>query len=124
MGRTFLMANQLGDAPVRKKDKEMEQSNLDSGLVNPLQYGCEIILEKTTMEKVQDKSFPTDARIVKYVENGVEHIDLTRGKKMSNIFDMYYDRYGKDSVKAIDFGYGSVNPKMWGYKSPEKKKRK
>ena len=29
------MANQLGDAPVRKKDKEMEQSNLDSGLVNP-----------------------------------------------------------------------------------------
>ena len=78
----------------------------------------------TTMEKVKDKSFPTDARIVKYVEDGVEHIDLTRGKKMVNIFDMYYDRYGKDAVKAIDFGYGSVNPKMWGYKSPEKKKRK
>ena len=43
---------------------------------------------------------------------------------MVHIFDMYYDRYGKGAVKAIDFGYGSVNPKMWGYKAPEKKKRK
>ena len=118
------MANQLGDAPVRKKDQEMEQSNSDSGGVNPLKYGCEIILEKTTLEMVKDKSFPTDARIVKYVENGIEYMDLTRGKKMVNIFDMYYDRYGKGAVKAIDFGYGSVNPKMWGYKAPEKKKRK
>ena len=72
----LLMANQLGDAPVRKKDEEMEQLNTDSGAVNPLKYGCEIILEKTTMEKVKDKSFPTDARIVKYVENGVEHMGV------------------------------------------------
>ena len=118
------MANQLGDAPVRKKDQEMEQSNLDNGGVNPLKYGCEIILEKTTMEKVQDKSFPTDARIVKYVENGVEYIDLTRGKKMVNIFDMYYDKYGKGSVQRIEFGYGTVNPKLWGVKPKKDKKKK
>jgi|TARA_B100000035_G_C20845965_1_gene485222 hypothetical protein len=101
----------------QRKEEEMEG-------INPSKYGCEIILEKTTLEMVKDKSFPTDARIVKYVDNGVEYIDLTRGKKMVHIFDMYYDTYGRGAVKSIDFGYGSVNPKMWGYKAPEKKKRK
>ena len=108
------MANQLGDSPVRNKEEEMDRSNLDNTGLNPSTYGCEIILEKTTIDKVKDKSFPTDARIVKYVDNGIEYIDLTRGKKMVSIFDMYYDRYGPGAVKSIDFGYGSVNPKMWG----------
>ena len=30
----------------------------------------------------------------------------------------------KDSLKAIEWGYGTVNPGMWGYKNPEKKKRR
>ena len=41
---------------------------------------------------------------------------------MSNIFDMYYDRYG--NVKDIAYGHGSINPIQWGYKSPEKKKKR
>ncbi|HBY68290.1 MAG TPA: hypothetical protein DEG69_11360 [Flavobacteriaceae bacterium] len=118
------MASQLGDAPVRKTEEQMEQPNSNNEIIHPSKYGCEILLERTTMDKVKDKSFPTDARIVRYVIDGKEYIDLTRGKKMSSIFDMYYDRHGPGAVKAIDFGYGSVNPKMWGYKSPEKKKRK
>ena len=118
------MTNQLGDAPVRKTEEQMEQSNIEIEIIHPSKYGCEILLERTTMDKVKDKSFPTDARIMRYVINSKEYIDLKRGKKMSNIFDMYYDRFGPGAVKAIDFGYGSVNPKMWGYKAPEKKKRK
>ena len=44
---------------------------------------------------------------------------------MVNIFDFYYDRYGAGALISIDFGYGQINPKMWGYKPPgEKKKRK
>ena len=35
---------------------------------------------------------------------------------------MYYDRYG--NVKKIDYGYGSVNPSQWGYKKPEKRKKR
>ena len=41
---------------------------------------------------------------------------------MSNVFDYYYDRYG--NVKRIEYGYGAVNPTQWGYKQPEKKKRR
>ena len=92
--------------------------------IQPSDYSCEILLEKTTEEKATDKSFPTDAYIVRYVENETQHLDVTRCYKMVNIFDMYYDKYGKDSIKAIDFGHGTIKPSQYGYKSPEKKKRK
>jgi hypothetical protein len=53
----------------------------------------------------------------------MKHIDLVRGSRVK-IFDMYYDKYGPGSVKKIDFGYGRTNPKLWGIKQPEKRKRK
>ncbi len=92
--------------------------------IQPSDYSCEILLEKTTEEKATDKSFPTDAYIVRYVENGTQHLDVTRCYKMVNIFDMYFDKYGKGSIKAIDFGHGTIKTSQYGYKSPEKKKRK
>ena len=90
----------------------------------PSDYWCEIILEKTTREKAEDKSLPTDAFNVLYVVDGKEHLDVTRSEKMMNVFDMYYDRYGKDAVQKIDYGAGSVRPNLWGVKPPEKKKRR
>jgi hypothetical protein len=90
----------------------------------PSEYGCEILLEKTTLEKVKDKSFPTDARIITYIVDNETFIDLTRCRKVVNLFDMYYDKYGSGSIQGIDFGYGTVNPKMWGYKPPEKRKKR
>ena len=91
---------------------------------DPSVYSCEIILEKTTVEKSQDKKFPTDAFIVKYTIDGKNYIDLTRSEKMMNIFDMYYDRYGKDAVQKIDYGAGAVRPNLWGLKATPPKKGK
>lgn len=113
-------------AAVAEKETEQMQ-NTDSGdtTVVPSNYGCEILLEKTTIQCANDKSFPTDARLITYIVNGTTYLDLTRGKKMVSIFDFYYDRYGAGALISIDFGYGQINPKMWGYKPPgEKKKRK
>ena len=90
----------------------------------PSDYWCEIILEKTTKEKAEDKSLPTDAFNVTYVVEGETRLDVTRSEKMMNVFDMYYDRYGKDCVQKIDYGHGTVNPGMWKYKSPTKKVKK
>ena len=87
-------------------------------------YSCEILLEKTTQDKAKDKKFPSDAYIVKYNVEGKELLDVTRSAKPSNIFDLYYDKYGKGALQAIDWGYGTVNPSQWGYKQPEKKKRR
>jgi hypothetical protein len=63
--------------------------------------------------------FGSDANI-----DGVEHIDLTRCRKTVELFDMYFDKYGKGAVQKIDFGYGQANPRLWGNKPKKDKKRK
>jgi len=101
----------------------MSSYESDVKYVDQSDYGCQILLEKTTLEAAKDKSFPNDARLIWYIVDGVQYMDLTRCSKVSKLFDMYYDKYGKGAVQKIDFGYGSVNPKLWGYKQPEKKKK-
>ena len=91
---------------------------------DPSVYSCEIILEKTTLDKSQDRKLPTDAFNVTYIVEGETRLDVTRSGKMVNVFDMYYDRYGKDCVQKIDYGHGTIKPSQYGYKSPEKKKRR
>ena len=90
----------------------------------PSDYWCDIILEKTTREKAEDRSLPTDAFNVFYIVDGKEHLDVTRSEKMVNVFDMYYDRYGKGAVQKITYGHGTIRPNLWGVKAPEKKKRR
>ena len=90
----------------------------------PPRYGCHLILENTTIEAAKDPSFPSDAYLIWYKVEGKTHIDLCRTNKRSNLFDLYYDKFGPGSVQKIDFGYGRVNPKLWGYKQTEKKKKK
>ena len=91
---------------------------------NPSDYWCDIILEKTTMEKAEDRGLPTDAFNVTYVVEGETRLDVTRSEKMMNVFDMYYDRYGKDAVQKIDYGAGAVRPNLWGIKVTSSKKGK
>ena len=88
------------------------------------QYQCQVVLEKTTREKAQDRGLPTDAFNVVYVVDGKEHLDVTRSEKMVNVFDMYYDKYGAGSVKSIEYGHGTIRPNLWNVKAPEKKRRK
>ena len=48
--------------------------------------------------------------------------DLTRGTK-TNLFDMYYDKF-KQGLKDIQYGQGTVSPKLWGYRSKQATKKK
>ena len=106
---------------VNAEEKEMA-NNINPN--DPSAYGCQILLEKTTIEAANDKSFPNDAKLIWYVVDGQTYVDLTRCKKKVDLFDLYYDKYGPGAVQKIDFGYGTVSPKLWGYKSPDKKKKK
>ena len=92
--------------------------------VNPSNYSCEILLEKTSIDQAKDSSFPNDAYLIWYKIEGETFIDLCRGRKRVDIFDFYYDKYGPGVVQKIDFGYGRTNPKLWGYKAKESKKKK
>jgi len=117
------MTAPVGKAP-SKTEKPVAEEKKEELKFNPSDYWCEIILEKTTQEKSLDKHLPTDAFNVFYTIEGKEHLDVTRSEKMANVFDMYFDRYGKDCVQKIDYGHGTVRPNLWGIKPPEKKKRR
>ena len=90
----------------------------------PPKYGCQLLVENITIEQAKDPSFPSDAYLIWYQVEGKTYIDLCRTSKRSNLFDLYYDKFGPDVVKKIDWGYGRVNPRLWGSKAPEKKRRK
>jgi hypothetical protein len=106
-------------------EKTMGKSQKENTVI-PKEYGCEILLEKTTLEAVNNPTLPYDAYLVWYTIDKVQYLDLTRCYKQSNLFDMYYDKYGPGVIQRIDFGFGKINPKIWGYQSTEKgnKKRK
>jgi len=109
---------------VDKEEKLAEPPKKPEPKFDPSEYSCEILQEKTTPEKANDRKLPSDAFNVTYIVEGETRLDVTRSGKMVNVFDMYYDRYGKGSVQKIDYGHGTVNPSQWGYKVPEKKRKR
>jgi len=109
---------------VDKEEKLAEPPKKPEPKFDPSEYSCEILQEKTTQEKANDRKLPSDAFNVTYIVEGETRLDVTRSGKMVNVFDMYYDRYGKGSVQKIDYGHGTVNPSQWGYKVPEKKRKR
>jgi len=109
---------------VDKEEKLAEPPKKPEPKFDPSEYSCEILQEKTTPEKANDRKLPSDAFNVTYVVEGETRLDVTRSGKMVNVFDMYYDRYGKGSVQKIDYGHGTVNPSQYGYKVPDKKRKR
>jgi hypothetical protein len=118
------MPYQLGQAPTVNREENQMVDDTKSAVSVAKKYSCEVLLEKTSYEVANDKSFPTDAKLITYVYNGQTYMDLTRSAKDVRLFDLYYDTYGPGAVQKIEFGFGSVNPKTWGYEAPETKKRR
>jgi hypothetical protein len=120
MGKKLAEKPKMEDKP--KSDSNHSWTAQEKELFKS-QYGCEILKQNCTLEEAKDKNVPNDAYIVTYEINGKIHYDLTRSSKRSSIFDMYYDNLGS-VIRNIDWGYGRINPKLWGFSKPEKKKRK
>jgi len=106
-------------AKTATKPKEMAESKLDGS-----KYSCQVILEKCTLEQANDRSMPTDARLIRYKVDGKDFLDVTRSAKAANIFDLYFDTYGKGALQSIDYGKGTISPGQWGYVSPADAKKK
>ena len=101
------------------KSKEMAEPKLDGS-----KYSCQVILEKCTLEQAYDRSMPTDARLIRYKVDGKDFLDVTRSAKAANIFDLYFDTYGKGALQSIDYGKGTISPGQWGYVSSSDAKNK
>ena len=118
------MTVNVGGNMVKRSEEKVAEEKKEEVKINPSDYWCDIILEKTTWEKAKDRSLPTDAFNVTYMVEGTEHLDVTRSEKMSNVFDLYYDRYGKGVIQKIEYGCGTIRPNLWGVKATPPKKGK
>ena len=101
--------------PWTKEEKESSKTN----------YACEILVSNGTLSDVYTAQAPNDAWVVKYTTDNKACLDLTRGTR-TKLFDMYWDKF-KSGLKSIEYGKGTVSPKLWGYQTAStsrKKKRK
>ena len=80
----------------------------------PTRYSTELLVENCNEEQARNPQFPLDAYIVTYIVRATAKVDL---------FDMYYDKFGANSLISMDYGHGTVNPKLYGMKAPEKPKK-
>lgn len=81
-----------------------------------------IILHKECeSELAKDKKLPRDSYLIGYFDDDTLKYDISRGSR-TELFDYYYDRYGK--VNSIIWTDGTVSPKLYDYTPKETKKRK
>lgn len=71
----------------------------------------------------KDKSLPINSYIVTYIVKDIKKYDIVQAGSFVEVFDNYYDEYGKGSIQSIKWTDGRVNPKVYGY-SPKESKRK
>ena len=95
--------------------KEERESSKDK-------YCCEILVSNGSLADVNTVQVPTDAFIIKYVVDDKTLLDLSRGTK-TKLFDMYWDKF-KGGLKSIEYGKGTVSPKLWGYQTAPSRKKK
>lgn len=105
------------------KETMVEWTKEEKDKINSI-YGCELIYENATPDQIKDTSVPNDAYLVYYEVANVNYVDVCRGRKRVDIFDLYYDKFGSNTIKKIDFGYGRTNPRLWKEKTKSEKKKK
>jgi hypothetical protein len=82
-----------------------------------------IINENCERELANDRTLPYNAYLVTYEVDAVMAYDLVISDKKSDIFDYYWDKY-REGLKGWKQSEGRVNPRMWGNKPIEEKKRR
>ena len=87
-------------------------------------YSTSLVKENCNQVEMKDKSLPSDAYIVTYKIGDAVRNDLVRCHGKVNIFDMYYDKFGAGSIVSIEYGPGTVSPKMWGLPVANKPKKR
>lgn len=98
-------------------------SNQEKEILPPT-YGCKLLLVDVSNDVAKDPSLPLDAyNVYYYDENKKMCLDVCRGSRVK-IFDLYYDKFGPGSVVKICWGYGKVNPKLWGLEEKKDKKKR
>jgi hypothetical protein len=87
-------------------------------------YLTELLIENSNEEQRTNKYLPSDAYIVTYKPDKDLRKDVVRAPSRVNLFDMYYDKFGSSEIVSIEYGPGTMSPKLWGINKPTKPKRR
>jgi hypothetical protein len=82
-----------------------------------------ILHQNCDPELANDRGLPYTAYLVEYEIDGAIAYDIVIPEKQLEIFDFYWDRY-RAGLKGWKQSEGRVNPKLWGNKPKEEKKRR
>ena len=64
------MSVNVGGKQIKRSEQEVKEERKEEVKINPADYSCEIIQEKTTFDKSNDRKLPSDAFNVTYVVEG------------------------------------------------------
>lgn len=79
--------------------------------------------QKCDPELANDRNLPYTAYIVTYEEDGEVSYDIVICNKKVEIFDYYWDKY-RENLIGFKQTEGRINPKLWGCKPKEEKKKR
>lgn len=82
-----------------------------------LHKDCDLSIHNT-------RDLPYDSYVVTYVLDGRTCYDIVQPRKQMEIFDWYWDHYREDFRPPWYQSEGRVNPKLWGNKPKEEKKKR
>jgi hypothetical protein len=71
-----------------------------------------------------NKSLPRNSYLVTYQDSKDVKYDIVQAGSFVEVFDNYYDQYGKNSIIKIQWSQGTVNPKSYNYQVRDKKSKK
>lgn len=84
---------------------------------------CQVLHENCEKELANDSSLPTNSYLVTYILENEKSYDIVMCYKKVEVFNMYWDKY-RENLLNIDWTKGKINPKLWGIKPSESKKKK
>lgn len=84
---------------------------------------CQVLKKNCDRVDAKDKSLPNNSYLVTYIVKDALQYDIVICNKRADIFDMYWDLH-RENLKKIEWTSGTVNPKLWGYKAPDSKKKR
>jgi hypothetical protein len=84
-----------------------------------------LIIHKNCDPSVSNnKSLPRNSYLITYLEDDQTKYDIVQAGSFVEVFDNYYDQYGKGNILKIKWTEGTVNPKSYNYQVKDKKTKK
>lgn len=83
-----------------------------------------IIHKNCDKSLAKDRNLPINSYLIKYLFEDKETFDIVQASSFVEVFDNYYDEYGKNSIKEIKWTDGRDNFNFNNSKSKDNKKTK